>query len=165
MKKYFFLLLLSGLFVTNVFAQTTNGEAIRSTALLVQRWNDWSDRCQNFWDSQCNLQTKIFVGGIISLEDWKYQLGAYAGIAIVMSDLVDKCISLNLRSLEPESYRWLTTSNSEYFYKQSLKYTSWISSHSADQKEIFDMGFSRGNLSIDGRSARLPNIWDWRYGN
>jgi hypothetical protein len=158
MKKAFCIAFF-GLVIFNGTFALTNGEYIRNIALLVRRWNDFTSRCNSYWESQFNNNNQYIGSG--SFEDYICQQGAYAGIAKAMTEAIDKCISLNLGMGDPESYGWLTEKNSDIFYNISQK-GSWYNGLSADRKKIYDLGYSWGLITITGDSARFPNIWDWK---
>jgi hypothetical protein len=157
MKKVFFIVFFGLVILNGIFA-LTNGEYIRNIALLVRRWNDFELMCRNHWKSQFDDNNRYIGSG--SYEDYVYQNGALAGIAAAMSEAIDKCISLNLGLVEPESYGWLTEKNSDIFYNKSQK-NSWYNGLSVHRKEIYDAGYIWGNLVIMGESARFPNILEW----
>ena len=158
MKKVFFVMVFV-LLASAVFAQMSNGQAVKNSALLVSRSNDWRTHCNNIWDSR--FKDNRFIGPG-TYEDYVYQRGAFYGIQRGMSDLIDYCISLNLQRLLPDEYGWLTKDNSDRFYRRSLK-ESWYDNLSTERKEIFDSGYLIGRLHITGESARFPEIWDWKY--
>lgn len=157
MKKTFCIVFF-GLIILNGSFALTNGEYIRNIALLVRRWNDFTSRCNSYWESQ--FYKKKYIGSG-SFEDYVYQKGAYAGIAAAMTDAIDKCISLDLKMVDPESYAWLTEKNSDIFYNISQK-GSWYNELSADRKKVYDFGYFMGLMAITGESARFPNIWEWK---
>jgi hypothetical protein len=130
MKKTFCIVFLGFAMLAGTFG-LTNGEYIRNIALLVSRANDWETRCESFWNSWFVDNNNRYIGPG-SYEDYVYQLGAYRGIARAMSEAIDKCISLNLRMVDRESYRWLTEKNSDIYYNQSQK-TSWYYELSAER--------------------------------
>ena len=151
------------LLTSAAFAQMSNGQAVKNSALLVSRWKDWRTHLFNIWDSR--FRDNQFIGPG-TYEDYVYQQGALHGIARGLSGLIDYCISLDLRRLLPDEYGWLTKENSDLFYRNSLKRDSWYDNLSTERKEIFDRGYLWGSLQITGESARFPDIWDWRdWGN
>jgi len=153
-----FCIVFFGLVILNGSFALTNGEYIRNIALLVRRWNDFQSKCMSYWKSQFDNNNQYNGSG--SYEDYVYQNGSLAGIAAAMSEAIDRCISLNLRLADPESYSWLTVKNSDFFYNLSQK-NSWCNGLSAHRKEIYDAGYDWGKLVIFGTSARFPDILEW----
>jgi hypothetical protein len=160
MKRIICFLLLGVVILTGIFA-LTNGEYVRNIALLVRRWNDWSQRCTSYWDTKIDKNRRYIGSG--PFEDFVFQQGAYKGIAAAMAAAVDECILLKLGRVEPDAYSWLTEANSDLFYNISQRDDSWYNGLSANRKEAYDTGYFEGWMAITGESARFPNIWEWKY--
>ena len=158
MKKVFIIVFFRLIFLNGTFA-LTNKEYIRNIAMLVRRWNDFKTRCESYWESQFDSNNKYI--GSRPYEDYVYQRGAYARLAVAMTISIDKCISLNFGRFDSDSYAWLTEENSNLFYNISQK-GSWYNELSTDRKIAYDFGYIAGLISITGEETRFPNIWEWK---
>jgi len=160
MKKLFVLLFFVVIISTNIFAQVSMGQAATNTALIISRWSDWETRCNNIWNSRFKNSNFIGPG---TYNDYIYQQGAFAGIAMAVSETIDQFIS-NIRMLQPEERKWLTADNSNIFFKKSQK-TSWYDNLTTEQRKIYNSGYWVGYFWFTGESTILPDICEWKLKN
>ena len=160
MKKTIFFFLLGMILIIGTFGQVTNGQFIQNVAALVSRANDWTDRFKSFIDSQFDNDNHYI--GTDSYETYVFRQGAFSGASMAFSLAIDDCVSLNLQSTDPESYRWLNRSNADIAYRNGQR-PSWYKSLSAELKKAWDAGYLRGCSFEPGRNARFPNVWEWEY--